>query len=91
MRNRNKTKSISASLGLILEEGHRLNLDDKSKIELEDMKRGLESSLYARFCNFFGVHYSQRYLARIEAIKGSMDYLDMIEFRKKGDDSHQKP
>jgi len=79
---KNKAQSALASLGLVLRLGHKLQLDRKSKSELEDMKVKHENSLYARFCKSMGLSYSQNYLAKAEAIQGSIDWHNMLEYRR---------
>jgi len=41
------------------------------------------SSLYAKLCRTLHIPYSQRYLAKAEAIQGSIDWHNMLEDRKR--------
>ncbi len=79
---KNKSESVLASLSLVLRIGHKLQLDTKSKSELEEMKARHENSLYARFCRATGISYSQTYLAKDEAIQRSIDWQNMLEYRR---------
>lgn len=83
MTRETRASSALASLGLVLEVKHKLQLDKKSKPELDEMKNANYNSLYARLCRTLNIPYSQRYLAKAEAIQGCIDWHNMLEDRRK--------
>ena len=83
MTRETQANSTLALLVLVLEVGHKLQLDKKPKQELDEMKNVHNNSFYAKLCRTLHIPYSQRYLAKAEAIQGSIDWYNMLEDRRK--------
>jgi len=82
MAEESKANRALGSLGLVLYYNHKLGLTGKSREELEALQKAHNSSLYARMCRFLRLPYSQKYLAKSEAIQGGLEWHDIIAYRK---------
>jgi len=83
MTRETQASSTLASLRRVLEVGHKLQLYKKQKSELDYMQNAHDNSLYAKLCRTLHIPYSQRYLAKAEAIQGGIDWHNMLEDRRK--------
>ncbi len=68
---------------LLLYYNRKLQLNRRTREELETMLEKHEGSLYKRVCDFFNIHPSRKYDAKMDALEIAITYRLRMEDRAK--------